>query len=174
MFHRGTVLSTSRSRVLRCRSSCWIALSAALRQVELEGTVVAEAQMPSPIRVVLIDDSEDIREVCRLALNREGDFVVVAEESNGESGVAAVMAHQPHLVLLDIAMPVMDGLQALTLIRQASPQSIVVMLTGLSEQAAALSAVEQGAHGFIRKGGTAAELLGQIREVLEVRNLRRE
>jgi DNA-binding NarL/FixJ family response regulator len=131
---------------------------------------VAEAETRNPTRVVLIDDSEEIREVCRLALNREGDFIVVAEESNGESGVAAVSALKPHLVLLDIAMPVMDGLQALTLIRQASPESIVVMLTGFSENAAALSAVELGAHGFIRKGGTASELLAQIREVLEYRS----
>jgi DNA-binding NarL/FixJ family response regulator len=142
-------------------------VSARLEELKVAG--VTEAQTRSPLRVVLIDDSEEIREVCRLALNREDDFVVVAEASDGEAGIAAVSEHQPHLVLLDIAMPVMDGLQALQLIRTESPGSIVVMLTGFSENAAAMSALEHGAHGFIRKGGTAPAFLSQIRDVLEYR-----
>ena len=122
-----------------------------------------------PARVVLIDDSEDIRDVLRLALEREDEFEVVAEAADGQAGIDVVSAHKPHLVLLDLAMPLMDGLQALPHIRQASPGSVVVMLTGLSETAAAVSAVEQGAHGYIRKGAAVPELLEQIREVLEVR-----
>ena len=96
----------------------------------------------TPIRVVLIDDSDEIREVLRLALQRGAEFTVVAEAADGRAGLAAVDAHQPHLVLLDIAMPVMDGLQALPLIRQASPGSVVVILTGYPESSIALSAVE--------------------------------
>ena len=131
--------------------------------------VVAEAQARAPMRVVLIDDSPDILEVLRLALDREDDFTIVAEASDGETGVAAVREHQPDLVLLDIALPVMDGLQALALIRHESPGSTVVMLSGFSESAAALAAVENGAHGYVRKGASVPELLSQIREVLEVR-----
>jgi DNA-binding NarL/FixJ family response regulator len=118
------------------------------------------------MRVVVIDDSEPIRDVLRLALDRQDDFTVVAEAADGESGVAAVSEHAPHLVLLDIAMPKMDGLQALKRIREESPGSIVIMLTGYAETAGAVSAVEHGAHGYIRKGGAIPELLAQIREVL--------
>lgn len=130
---------------------------------------MSEAQPRYPLRVAVIDDYEDIRHALRLALDREDDFVVVTEAGDGEAGVAAVVEHQPDLVLLDIAMPVMDGLQALTLIRERSRESIIILLTGFSEEAAALSAVEHGAHGYIRKGGSMPELLNRIREILEVR-----
>jgi DNA-binding NarL/FixJ family response regulator len=120
-----------------------------------------------PIRVVLVDDSNDIRTVVRLALDRQGDFTVVAEAADGREAVTVVSEHQPHVVLLDISMPVMDGLQALPLLKRESPGSIVIMLTGISEAAGALSAVEQGAHGYIRKGGAMEDFLAQVREVLE-------
>jgi CheY-like chemotaxis protein len=134
---------------------------------------MAEA-LTNPTRVVVIDDSEDIRAVLQLALARDPGFEVVAEAADGRAGAEAVTAHQPDLVLLDISMPEMDGLQVLPLIRQASPTSVVVMLTGLSEEVAAASAVENGAHGFIRKGGSIPELLSHIHGVLDVRAARRE
>jgi DNA-binding NarL/FixJ family response regulator len=121
------------------------------------------------VRVVVIDDSDDIREVLRLAFARQNEFRLVADAPDGRTGVEAVKAHQPQLVLLDISMPDMDGLQALTLIRQSSPESAVVMLTGFPEAAGALTAVELGARGYIRKGAGIPEILEQLRDVLEWR-----
>jgi DNA-binding NarL/FixJ family response regulator len=124
------------------------------------------SKVASPIRVVLVDDSEDLRLLVRLALEREADFTIVAEAADGEAGVAAVAAQKPHLVLLDIAMPVMDGLQALTLIREESPGSIVVMLSAFTVSSGALDrAMALGAHGYIEKGGVEA-MITQLREVL--------
>jgi DNA-binding NarL/FixJ family response regulator len=124
------------------------------------------SKVASPIRVVLVDDSEDLRLLVRLALEREADFTIVAEAGDGEAGVAAVAAQKPHLVLLDIAMPVMDGLQALTLIREESPGSIVVMLSAFTVSSGALDrAMALGAHGYIEKGGVEA-MIAQLREVL--------
>jgi DNA-binding NarL/FixJ family response regulator len=140
------------------------------RRNDNKGGSVSEVQIPNPLRVVVIDDSEDIRHVLRLALDRQDDFTVVAEAADGEAGIAAVSAHKPHLVLLDIALPVMDGLQALSLIRRESPGSVVIVWTGFPEEAGALSAVEQRAHGYIRKGGSMPELLSQIREILAIRS----
>jgi DNA-binding NarL/FixJ family response regulator len=123
-------------------------------------------KVASPIRVVLVDDSADLRLLVRLALEREADFTIVAEAPDGDSGVAAVAAHKPHLVLLDIAMPVMDGLQALTLIREESPGSIVVMLSAFTGSSGAIDrALALGAHGYIEKGGVE-EMIAELRGVL--------
>ena len=121
----------------------------------------------SPIRVVLVDDSRDLRALVRMTLDREPDFTVVAEAADGASGVEAVAAHKPHLVLLDIAMPVMDGLQALTLIREDSPGSIVVMLSAFTGSSGAIDrALDLGAHGYIEKGGAVPEMIADLRGVL--------
>ncbi len=127
---------------------------------------VDEERTRSPIRVVLVDDSDDLRLVVRMALEREPEFTVVAEAGDGQSGVDAVAANKPHLVLLDIAMPGMDGLQALTLIREECPGSIVVMLSAFSAQAGAERSLSLGAHGYIEKAGGVPALLSQLREVL--------
>jgi len=91
----------------------------------------------------------------------------VAEAEDGASGVEAVAAYKPHLVLLDIAMPVMDGLQALTLIREDSPGSIVVMLSAFTGSSGAIDrALALGAHGYIEKGGGVPEMIADLRGVL--------
>jgi DNA-binding NarL/FixJ family response regulator len=125
-------------------------------------------------RVVIVDDSEDIRLVVRLALERQHDFEVVAEAANGEQALRVIHEHQPDVVLLDIAMPEMDGLQVLRQVRHDTPESIVVMLSGIAETAAVPSAVEHRAHGYIRKGGAVEQFVATLREVVEVQLERRE
>jgi len=126
-----------------------------------------DVSLTSPIRVVLVDDSADLRSLVRMTLDREPDFTVVAEAEDGASGVEAVAAYKPHLVLLDIAMPVMDGLQALTLIREDSPGSIVVMLSAFTGSSGAIDrALALGAHGYIEKGGGVPEMIADLRGVL--------
>ena len=126
-----------------------------------------DVSLTSPIRVVLVDDSADLRSLVRMTLDREPDFTVVAEAADGASGVEAVAAYKPHLVLLDIAMPVMDGLQALTLIREDSPGSIVVMLSAFTGSSGAIDrALALGAHGYIEKGGGVPEMIDDLRGVL--------
>ena len=107
----------------------------------------------TPVRAVVVDDVDDMRHLLRLLLEREGHFSVVAEAENGQSGVTAALAHRPDLVLLDITMPVLDGLQALELIRRLVPSAVVVMLSSwdvASPEARACTAL--GAHGYLRKG----------------------
>ena len=116
--------------------------------------------------VVLVDDSEDLLFLVRGALERSGYFRVVAEAADGERGVAAVTALQPDVVLLDIAMPVMDGLQALPLIREACPSTIVVMLSGFGDASGMpQKALSMGAHGYIHKDGRIQALPEQIRVI---------
>ena len=125
---------------------------------------------PSPkgraTTVVLVDDSEDLLFLVRGALERSGHFQVVAEAADGEQGVAAVSATQPDVVLLDIAMPVMDGLQALPLIREACPSTIVVMLSGFGDASGMpQKALAMGANGYIHKDGRIQALPEQIRVI---------
>jgi len=125
---------------------------------------------PAPTRVVIVDDAEELRILLRLALDREEDFSVVAEAADGETGVAAVIAHQPDLVLLDIAMPVLDGLQALPLIRDECPGATVVMLSGFGATShAAIEALRLGAHAYIQKEGALMRLANQLRDLMGTR-----
>jgi DNA-binding NarL/FixJ family response regulator len=129
--------------------------------------VPAPPPPPSPYTVVVVEDTHDLRSLWTLMLERDERFVVVGEAADGRSGVAAVARHRPDLVLLDIAMPIMDGLQALRLIRHQTPRSTVVMLTSFSRDSVqAARAMALGAHGFVRKGLPRADLMGRLETIL--------
>src|ERR1700754_3247557 len=122
---------------------------------------------PAPISVVAIDDSEDLLFLVRGALERSGQFRVVAEAGDGEQGVAAVKASHPDLVLLDILMPVMDGMHALPLIREACPDTVVVMLSALGDSSGMpQKAMSMGANGYIHKDGRIQALPEQLRVIM--------
>lgn len=126
------------------------------------------------ISVVLIDDSEDLVFLVRGALQRSGKFRMVAEATDGEQGVAAVTKAQPDLVLLDIAMPVMDGLQALPLIRDACPSAIVVMLSAFGDASGMpQKAMSMGATGYIHKDGRIQAMPEQLRMIVRGGNSER-
>ena len=121
----------------------------------------------APISVVLIDDSEDLLFLVRGALERTGQFQVVGEAADGKQGVAVVGAVKPDLVLLDILMPVMDGIQALPLIRAECPDAIVVMLSALGDASGMPQrAMSLGANGYIHKDGRVQALPEQIRVIV--------
>ena len=122
---------------------------------------------PTPVRAVVVDDDDDMRQLLRLLLEREGYFTVAADADNGQSGVAAVLAHRPDLVLLDVTMPVMDGLRALKLIRSQVPSAVVVMLSSWdtsSREAKTCTAL--GAHGYLRKDKHIHEVPDELRAIL--------
>jgi DNA-binding NarL/FixJ family response regulator len=121
----------------------------------------------APLRVVLVDDAAEIRELLRFVLGREPDFTVVAEAADGAEGVRAVTETVPDLVLLDVGMPVMDGLEALGLIRVECPTAVVVMFSAFGDPTdVARQAVTLGAQGYIRKGDTLAGLTDQLRALV--------
>src|SRR3954447_21872303 len=121
-----------------------------------------------PRTLVLVDDNEDLRFLLRRALDRSEDFVLVGEAADGAQGVAAVTALCPDVVLLDITMPHMDGLQALTILRRECPDTTVVMLSGFHEShVLAQKAVELGAHGYVSKGERLNLLVGRLRDIVD-------
>jgi signal transduction histidine kinase len=111
-----------------------------------------------PARVVIIDDTPDIRLLLRKWLGRLDGFAVVAEAGDGRAGVAAVREHEPDIVLLDLAMPVMDGLEALPLIREAAPHSKVIVLSAFESSTMSRVALQRGAAAYIQKGTPMAEM----------------
>ncbi len=127
---------------------------------------------PHPHRtsVVLVDDSGDLRALYRFSLDRAEDFEVVGEATDGLEGLVSASTHQPDLVLLDISMPVMDGLQALPLILEKCPETMVVVLTGHGVSSGLPGKAEAlGASGYILKGTPMAVVLDELREMLAQR-----
>jgi PAS domain S-box-containing protein len=118
------------------------------------------------IRVVVIDDSEDLRLFLRLALDSHPAFEVVGEAGDGRAGVQCCDEVQPDLVLLDLSMPVMDGLEALPLIRSAVPDARVVVLSGFDAAALGNDVRTAGAHAFVEKGTPQRDLLARLQDVV--------
>ena len=114
--------------------------------------------------VVAVDDAVEMRELLALTLARESDFSVVADAADGAAGVQAVAETVPDPVLLDVSMPVMDGLKALRVIRAQSLTAAVVMFSGFGDGSeVARQAVQLGAHWYIRKREKLSELADQLR-----------
>jgi DNA-binding NarL/FixJ family response regulator len=120
----------------------------------------------APFRIVLADDVFDLRFMVKLALERSGRFQVVAEAENGDQAVELAKEHQPDLVLLDVSMPVKDGLEALPDIRSVSPNAKVVMLSGFEASRLASTAIASGAAAYLEKGIPPGELVTELLKVL--------
>jgi DNA-binding NarL/FixJ family response regulator len=120
----------------------------------------------APFRIVLADDVFDLRFMVKLALERSGRFQVVGEAENGDEAVKLAEKHQPDLVLLDVSMPVKDGLEALPDIRSVSPNAKVVMLSGFEASRLASTAIESGAAAYLEKGIPPGQLVTELLKVL--------
>lgn len=123
--------------------------------------------MTENLNVLVVDDSDDLRELISMVIERHpSSWHVVATAAEGQQAVDRATASQPDLVLLDIAMPVMDGMQALPLIRQACPDAVVVMLSGYPFAVAGQGALDAGAHGYLEKSDLVKGLIPRIERIL--------
>lgn len=114
------------------------------------------------MRVVVADDTPELRLLMRLRLGQDGRFEVVGEAATGAEAVEVAARERPDLVLLDLAMPVMDGLQALPLIRQRSPGTRVIVFSGVGVPQAADSAYAAGADDYVEKGTCLSMLFDRL------------
>jgi two-component system response regulator NreC len=114
------------------------------------------------IRLVLADDHEIVRVGLRHLLGRSDRIELVAEARTGEEAVALVRHHRPDVVLLDIVMPQMNGIEAARIIRTAMPSVRVVMLTSYEDSFHIEQALRAGAHGYLTKNMAPEELLEAI------------
>lgn len=118
-------------------------------------------------RFLIVDDAPEIRRLVEEVIKlRDQGWRVVADARDGREGVEQARAAQPDIVLLDISMPVMDGLEALPLVREAAPTAIVVILTGFPSTAARDIAIEAGAHGFMEKDELVDKLVPQLEAII--------
>ena len=115
----------------------------------------------TPLRVVIADDQPMMRAGFKAVLESTGDILVVAEASTGEEAVRAATEHAPDVVLMDIRMPVMDGIEAT---RRLPRQRVLILTTfGLDEYI--IEALRAGASGFLLKDAPTAEVLAAVRAV---------
>ena len=114
------------------------------------------------IRVVLVDDTIEIRKLLRMKLEFDGRFKVVDEAGDGVAAVKAASEKQPDAIVLDLAMPVMDGLQAIPQIRREAPDAKILVLSGFEAEQMSNEALNRGAHAYIEKGGDLEELPGKL------------
>ena len=124
--------------------------------------------MTDNLKVMVVDDSADLRDLISIVIRRHpAGWTVVATAADGEEAVAWARTSQPDLVLLDIAMPVMDGMQALPLIREACPSAVVVMLSGYPFATAGQGALNAGAHGYLEKSDLVKTLIPRLERILD-------
>jgi DNA-binding NarL/FixJ family response regulator len=117
----------------------------------------------SMVRVLIVDDHEIVREGLRTVLRQEKDVEVVGEAGDGERAFAMARTLSPDVVLMDLVMPGMDGLEALKRIRQACPHTQVVVLTNLASDQTVRDAIASGAVGYLLKDVMKSELMQAIR-----------
>ena len=114
---------------------------------------------------MICDDQAGFRQVLSVVLSLDPELEVVGEAVDGREAIRIVGQLRPDLLLLDVAMPVLDGLEALPQIRESSPETQIVMLTGVVSEGVRRRALDGGACLFIEKGADIDALVAQIKEV---------
>ena len=129
------------------------------------GAAAGPAPVSAPVRVAIVDDQAMVRTGFRLILDAEPDIEVVAEAGDGREALDAVARSRPDVVLMDIQMPVLDGLEATRRIVAAGDRARVVILTTFERDDYITEAVRAGASGFLIKNAPPEDLLTAVRVV---------
>ncbi|UCH86157.1 MAG: response regulator transcription factor [Dehalococcoidia bacterium] len=117
------------------------------------------------ITVVLADDHPVLREGMRNLLEQQRDITVVGEAGNGHEAVAAVRALQPDIVLMDVVMPRLNGIEATKQIKKTNPTTAVLILSAYDDDRYVLGLLDAGAAGYLLKNATGQEVIQAIRSV---------
>ena len=117
--------------------------------------------------IVLAEDHNVVRQALRLLIESADDFSVIGESSDGLDAGNIVERLQPDILVLDIMLPGLNGLEVMLRVRRRSPETRVIVLSMYSDEAYILQALRNGAHGYVLKEASADELLNAIREVSE-------
>ncbi len=126
---------------------------------------MAEAANEDKITVVIVDDHTIVRQGLRTYLELQPDVLVVGEAANGNEAMAVVRDNLPDIVLMDLVMPVMDGVDATRAITAMSPSTRVIVLTSFSEDEKVFASIKAGAQGYLMKDVLPSDLVAAIRTV---------
>ena len=121
--------------------------------------------MANPIRVLLVDDQKLMREGLRVLLELESGIEVAGEAADGQQALEGYAALQPDVVLMDVRMPVMDGVQATWRLRERWPQARIIILTTFDDDEYVFEGLRAGAQGYLLKDVSGQELAQAIRAV---------
>jgi DNA-binding NarL/FixJ family response regulator len=116
-------------------------------------------------RIVLADDHAIVRHGLRALLEAEPDFEVVAEAADGPSAVREVEQHQPDVLVVDIVMPGLDGLEVARRVARQSRGTLIIVLSMHAAESYVLEALRAGVAGYVLKDATTSELVAAVREV---------
>jgi DNA-binding NarL/FixJ family response regulator len=117
------------------------------------------------IRILVVDDHPVVRQGVAGLVGGQSDMSIVGQASNGREAIQQFRAHHPDVVLMDLQMPEMNGLDALMAIRDEAPEARIIMLTTYAGDAQVLRAIKAGAQGYLLKSALHRELLETIRAV---------
>jgi DNA-binding NarL/FixJ family response regulator len=127
--------------------------------------VISSEGAANPLRIVLADDHTVMRGGLRLLLEREPGFGVVGEASNGREAIQLAEEHSPDVVVMDVAMPTLNGIEAAARIVAAHPRIAIVILSMHSDESYVLRALKAGARGYLLKDSAEADLIQAVRAV---------
>ncbi len=119
----------------------------------------------SLVDVYLCDDVPELRQLLRIILEEDPGLRVVGESGDAAVGIEEIAELQPNVVLLDLSMPGMDGLEALPLIRRAAPDTSVIVFSGFTEARMGALVLERGADRYIEKGEPLERVRQAVREL---------
>lgn len=123
------------------------------------------SERAAPLRILLADDHVTVRHGLRLLIDKEADMKVVSEASDGEAAVRNALAVKPDVVVMDISMSGMNGLEATRVLKQRQPEVAIVTLTRHGDDAYVQELLRAGVSGYVLKQSSPAELLHAIRAV---------
>jgi DNA-binding NarL/FixJ family response regulator len=127
----------------------------------------AHSDTEKKARLLVADDHAPMRIGIKAILAKDVTLEVVGEAEDGEQAIARCRELRPELILMDVSMPKLDGIEATRAIKDQFPETSVLMLTAFDDQGLLLKAVKAGAAGYVLKGSDPGHLLGSVRAVLE-------
>jgi len=125
------------------------------------------APQPHAIKILVVDDHEHVRKTICDLLRREKGWEVICEAADGQEGVLVAEKLRPDVVVLDISMPTLGGIEAAVRIRWTAPKTRIVFLSQHNSKALVDAALATGAHGYVTKSNAGTDLARAIRAVLE-------
>lgn len=134
------------------------------------GNAVSEPHNLKSLRILVVDDHAVFREQVCAFLETQAGFEVICEAGDGLEGIRHAEELQPDVIILDVSMPALGGIEAAVRIRKVAPKSRIIFLSQHNSEGVAKAALATGAHAFVTKVSAATDLIPAVQAVLEGKN----